>query len=191
MLEAITEGVSNLMGLSLEAHDLHWYHMTARASVAYVLVLALVRLGHKRFLGKGSAFDVILGILLGSVASRAITGNAPFFPTMAACAVLVVLHAIIARLSFRSRWFSLVIEGSPKTLIRDGTLDKEAMRATDLSEDDLLEALRTQGKKDPTEIQLAQLERSGKVSAVAKTPEAKILDVAVEAGVQTIRIRVH
>lgn len=55
MLEAITEGVSNLMGLSLEAHDLHWYHVTARASVAYVLVLALVRLGHKRFLGKGSA----------------------------------------------------------------------------------------------------------------------------------------
>jgi hypothetical protein len=58
MLEVIMEAVSNLMGLSLEAHDLHWYHMVAGASVAYVLVLALVRLGHKRFPGKGSAFDV-------------------------------------------------------------------------------------------------------------------------------------
>src|SRR4051812_37075813 len=124
MFEAFSEGINHIMGLSLEARDLHWYHMVVRASVVYAGVLAFIRLGHKRFLGKGTAFDVILGILFGSVASRAINGSAPFVPTMAACAALVLVHALFARLAFRSRSFSRLIEGDAKLLIRNGELDR-------------------------------------------------------------------
>jgi hypothetical protein len=58
--------------------------MALRAVVVYVVTVIIVRLGKKRFMGKGTAFDVILGIMLGSIVSRAITGNAPFFPALAA-----------------------------------------------------------------------------------------------------------
>jgi hypothetical protein len=57
--------------------------MALRAVVVYVVTVIIVRLGKKRFMGQGTAFDVILGIMLGSIVSRAITGNAPFFPALA------------------------------------------------------------------------------------------------------------
>ena len=57
--------------------------------------LAIVRLGSKRFLSKATAFDVIVGIMLGSVMSRAITASASFFPT------LLVGGMLFARWRFR------------------------------------------------------------------------------------------
>ena len=75
--------------------------MAARAAVIYVAVLAMMRLGHKRFLGKTTAFDVIVGIILGSVASRAINGRAALLPTLGAILVLVALHRLFAHLAFR------------------------------------------------------------------------------------------
>jgi uncharacterized membrane protein YcaP (DUF421 family) len=66
--------------------------MSLRDVIVYVVTIVIVRLGKKRFMGRTTAFDVILGILLGSIVSRAITGNAPFFPALAASAVLVAMH---------------------------------------------------------------------------------------------------
>ena len=45
--------------------------MAMRACIVYVCALAIVRLGDKRFLGKPTAFDAVLGIIFGSVVSRA------------------------------------------------------------------------------------------------------------------------
>ncbi|HEY0336728.1 MAG TPA: hypothetical protein VGC70_05260, partial [Burkholderiales bacterium] len=81
MIDAMFDFIDDLLGLTIDSHELEWHHMAIRAVVVYVVVLAITRSGHKRFLGKGTAFDVIIGILLGSIASRAITGNAAFFPT--------------------------------------------------------------------------------------------------------------
>src|SRR3982751_3123559 len=141
MLETFTAVADELLGLTLEASELHWYHTALRAVVVYVTVLAITRSGHKRFLGKGTAFDVIIGILLGSIASRAITGNAAFFPTLVACAVLVSLHAIFAWSAFRSRPFARAIEGDAVTLIRNGQKVSAALRDSDVTDEDLQEAL--------------------------------------------------
>ena len=52
--------------------------------VIYVAAVLMVRVGEKRFLGKNTVFDVILGIVLGSVVSRAVTGFSPFFTKLVA-----------------------------------------------------------------------------------------------------------
>jgi uncharacterized membrane protein YcaP (DUF421 family) len=118
----------DLLGLDLEAHDLDALQIGLRAFIVYLVVLAVVRLGHKRFLGRSTAFDAILAILLGSVASRAITGNAPFFPTLVACGVLVAVHAVFAMLAFRSHRFGVVVKGKRTALIRAGQLMRDEMR---------------------------------------------------------------
>ena len=46
------------------------WQMALRAVVVYVVGLALVRLGEKRFIGKFSAFDVIMGIMIAALAYR-------------------------------------------------------------------------------------------------------------------------
>src|SRR3954447_3408532 len=66
--------------------------MALRAAVVYLATILIVRMGKKRFMSQASAFDVVLGVMLGSLASRAIAGTAPFLPTLAASAVLVGVH---------------------------------------------------------------------------------------------------
>jgi uncharacterized membrane protein YcaP (DUF421 family) len=46
-------------------------------------------------MGKAPAFDMMLGIMVGSIVSRAITGNAPLVPTLAATATLIALHSVL------------------------------------------------------------------------------------------------
>jgi hypothetical protein len=43
-------------------------------------------------MGEAPAFDMMLGIMVGSIVSRAITGNAPLVPALAATATLIALH---------------------------------------------------------------------------------------------------
>jgi hypothetical protein len=79
------EGLLRLaLGLGAGEEQLNAAQMALRAVVVYVVTVIIVRLGKKRFMGQGTAFDVILGIILGSIVSRAITGNAPFFAALAA-----------------------------------------------------------------------------------------------------------
>jgi len=78
-----------LLGLSLRSQQLNVAQICLRAAVVYLVMIAFVRFGKKRFLGRATAFDAILVIIIGSTAARAITGNAPFFETLAAVFVLV------------------------------------------------------------------------------------------------------
>lgn len=188
-MEEIWAGFVWALGIELPQDDLTIGHMAARAVVVYVTALATARLGDRRFLGKASAFDVILAIILGSVVSRAITGSAPFFPSLVAGFVLVMTHLAFAVTQFHFSRFGKLIKGNPRVVVRDGEILWDAMRASHLSENDLRGALRAQAHVDDlSEVAEARLERSGDVSVVKREREPRAIDVEVEAGVQTVRI---
>lgn len=189
MLEVVQELFEPLLGLGRDAGDITVTQMVLRAIVIYVFTLAGVRLGSKRFLGKATAFDVILGIMIGSVMSRGINGSAGLLPTMAAGALLIGLHAFFAALAYRIDGFGNVVKGNPVLLIDQGELRTEAMRRTSLSENDLAEALRLQGKRpDPSRIERAYLERNGNISVITRDAPPRVVEVAVADGVQTVRV---
>jgi len=54
---------------------------------------------------------VILGFMLGSILSRAITGSSPFFPTLGAALVLVIMHWAFAVAAFRWSRFGTMVKG--------------------------------------------------------------------------------
>jgi uncharacterized membrane protein YcaP (DUF421 family) len=163
--------------------------MALRTVIIYAFTLAIVRLGSKRFLGKASAFDTIVGIMLGSVMSRAINGSAPFFPTLAAGVVLIGMHWLLAVLAFHIDWFGPFVKGNPVLLIKDGEVQERGMLRGGITKQDLTQALRQQTKQsDPKKIKLAYLERDGGISIIPFEHEPRVLDISVEDGVQTIRI---
>ena len=187
MMRQLWEGASAVLGLNAE--DLAAWQMALRAGLVYVAALAMVRLGEKRFLGKNTAFDVILAIVLGSVVSRAITGSTDFFPTLGAGVVLVAMHWLFAFVAFRFSRFGTVIKGSPRTLVLDGRLQWDQMRKSHITEDDLMMALRSQGNVDsPEGVKSARLERSGDLSVIKRDRPPRVIEVRVEAGVQFVRI---
>lgn len=63
-----------------DSNAINWWQMCIRGVLIFCIALLLVRVGDRRIFNKNAAFDIVLSIILGSVLSRAITGNAPFVP---------------------------------------------------------------------------------------------------------------
>lgn len=164
-METVWSGISSALGL--EQDSLSVLQMALRAVVVYVFGLFLVRLGEKRFIGKFSAFDVIMGIMIGSITSRAITTADGFFPILSAALVLIVTHYAFAVLSFRSDRFGDLVKGHTRTLIDGGEIQWDAMRRSHISEKDLMSALRENAQvTEVKQVRVARLERSGNISAI-------------------------
>lgn len=146
-----------------------WGQFAARTVVVFLLGILLVRVADRRFLGRNAGFDVLLAIVLGSVLSRGINGQAPFLPTLGASVLLVFLHRLVGALACRWSAFSKLIKGDAIVLVKDGVRRPDAMRRADISEDDLEENLRVNANiakaKDVAE---ARLERNGLISAVKR-----------------------
>jgi uncharacterized membrane protein YcaP (DUF421 family) len=157
-----------LLGLSARPQALSYFQMGLRAVVVYLAMIAFVRFGKKRFLSRATAFDAILVIIIGSTAARAITGNAPFFETLAAVFVLIAMHWIISLATSGSPALGALFKGSSTVLIRNGRVDRKALRQAHMSDDDLAEDLREEGVDDAGSVKEARLERSGKLSVIRK-----------------------
>lgn len=157
------------LGLSVDAIDLGFGHMAARALVVFVVAVILARMANRRMLGHNAGFDIMLLVVLGSVLSRAINGQAAFFPTLGASAILVGLHHIIATIAFHSHGFSQLVKGRPRTLVRDGKLDRAGMARSNITEHDLEENLRINGGVAGAEdVAEARIERNGSISVVKR-----------------------
>lgn len=194
-MEEITNLARVLLGEGLESKNMGVMQMVLRAVVVYVVTLAVVRVGKKRFMGRATAFDVILGIILGSTVSRVLTGNTPLLPGLGAAAALVALHWVFSAIALRSHGFGWLVKGEAEVLIRNGEVDGSAMRKAHMSERDLAADLRSEGISDPKEVAEGRLERSGSLSVIktkqpgtAKEPQVIYLDV--REGVQRVRIEI-
>jgi uncharacterized membrane protein YcaP (DUF421 family) len=192
MLEAVAREIQAFLGYNRDVGDVNALQMALRTVLIYVVTLVLIRLGSKRFLSQASAFDVIVGIMLGSVMSRAINSSAPLFPTLLAGVVFIGLHWSFAALAFHTHWFGSLVKGSPTLLVKDGELQQEGARRTSISSHDLKQALRLQAQEtDLEKIRLAYLERDGAISIIPNKAEPRVVDVAVADGVQTVRIELR
>lgn len=189
MFEVMYSFINTILGLNREV--LTFTNMAVRAVIVYTMAIVLIRTGRKRFLARPSSFDLVLLLILGSVISRAITGNAPFFQTLGAALMLVLLHTLFAFLTFHSAQFGALIKGYPLVLIKDGQIQWDKMRLTQLTERDLLGALRRNAQVlDPSAVKLAIFERNGEISIIPRKKKPEIIEIKVEEGVKFIRIEI-
>jgi uncharacterized membrane protein YcaP (DUF421 family) len=161
----LKELLTYLLGIGQEELDI--LQMTVRALVVYPLGIAMVHVGDKRFLGGIAAFDFLLAIIIGSILSRAISGSAPFLPSIAASFALVLLHRGFAALGFHWDGFATLVKGTPRELVRDGEIQWSAMKKSSIGEEDLRGAVRRQGRTLSLDhVRAAFLERNGDISVV-------------------------
>jgi uncharacterized membrane protein YcaP (DUF421 family) len=160
--------VDALLGLHLKPDELSFAQIILRAIVVYGAVILFVRFGKQRFLAQATPFDAILLILIGSVASRAVSGTAPFGLTLVAVATLIALHRLFSFISSRWSAFSIIVKGTTTVLIRDGNVDWHALAKSHMSKGDLDEDLRKEGLTESSDVSEARLERDGTVSVIKK-----------------------
>jgi len=160
----------------------------ARAVMMYAFALVAVRIEKNRLIGQNTVFDMVLIILLGSLWSRAVNGSGTLSATLLATVALLAMQSGVLRLTYRSARAGSVLKGKPLPLIKEGNVIEENLRRISLSRHDLGEALRLNANLAHAEqVQEAYFERNGQVGVVPKP--LQIVDIKVEAGVQTVRVR--
>ncbi len=157
------------------------------AALVYVFAIAIVRVGKKRFLGRNTVFDAILGFMLGSTLARAINGGADLGPSVLAGAVLVGMHWIFGLVAQHESKLGHLVKGGHDIIVEDGVLDEQMMRRHHLSHNDLEEAMHVRGHVTAIQdIQVARFERNGQISIVPKRP--KVVTIDVQDGVQKVEL---
>jgi len=143
--------------------------MAVRAFIMFFITLALIRFAGMRIFGKRTAFDNILVIMLGAILARGVVGASPFFSTVAASGVMVVVHKILALLALRYVWVGKIVKGIHRSLYKDGELNTKNMRIAAISKDDLMEGVRMQIHGNSLDgVKEAYIEKNGHVSIIEK-----------------------
>jgi uncharacterized membrane protein YcaP (DUF421 family) len=142
--------------------------MAARATLVFFVSLMFVRIAGLRALGKASAFDHLTALMLGAIMGRSVvSAEQSFFGSLLAALVIMVLHRILARITFASHAAGRFLKGAPVPLVRDGVKLHHNMKRTCITEADIEEEQRSCGKHPSLgRVKEAFLERSGKISVL-------------------------
>jgi uncharacterized membrane protein YcaP (DUF421 family) len=139
----------------------------------YFGIVVLVRVAGKRLAGQTTTFDLVVLIQLAVVLQSALLKDGY---ANAAVFLVTVLTAHRGMAWACGRWPALryLLRGAPRRLVRQGVVLEQALSAEGMSRDELLAGLRKLGFASPEEVELAVLEETGHISAVAlpKPPPA-------------------
>jgi hypothetical protein len=163
--KAIPMSIDDIFGATGQTN---WAQECARAALIFFYGLILVRIAGRRVFGQWTAIDIIVAIVTGSTLSRALTGNADLFGTLAATTLLMALHWTLTHASARSPALSRLLEGPPVRLAEKGNVDRELLRRHAISQASLEQALRGAGIENPAGARLIVLEPSGKISVLKR-----------------------
>jgi uncharacterized membrane protein YcaP (DUF421 family) len=190
-MTTFADAVNTIWGNTTSGESLAAGQVVIRSLVVFLAGLFLIRVGKSRLFSQASSLDVLIGVILGSLLSRAITGSAPFFDTLIACATLVAVHWLFSALAFRFHAWGDLVKGHAHQLVSDGHILWDNMRKSHISEHDLLEELRLGANIDDlSQVQSAFKERSGRVGIVKRPTQLQVLEINVQDGVQTIRVEI-
>jgi uncharacterized membrane protein YcaP (DUF421 family) len=137
--------------------------------LAYLALVALLRVSGKRTLSKMNAFDLVVTVALGStLATILLSTDVALAEGLTALAVLIMMQFVIAWLSVRSQSVSKLVKSEPALLVYQGRLLPDALRRERVVEPEVWAAVRSQGIADLAEVEAVVLETDGTFTVVPK-----------------------
>ena len=141
--------------------------------LAYVVLIASLRISGKRTLAKMNAFDLVVTVALGSLLSSTIVSRTvPLSDGAVALVLLIALQLAVAWASLRSRTVRELVKSAPSLLVRDGTLLEATMRRERVDRDEVLAAIRSKGIVAMSDVGAVVLETDGSFSVLPRNTEA-------------------
>ena len=117
-----------------------------RCIIIYMIVLILFRVMGKRQLGQMQPFELVLTLIIADLATIPMAEvSVPVLHGIIPVFTLVLLHFVLTAFSKLSPKFGYFISGKPVIVINPKGVDYKALKALNLSIDDLFEAIRGQG----------------------------------------------
>src|SRR4051812_12554379 len=121
-------------------------NLALRAAIVYVAILILLRISGKKQIGQMGSGEFVTILLISNAVQNSINGgDNSLVGGLILALVLISLSMGFSWLSYKSRAFEAVFEGSPRLLIHEGRVIEEALRKELLSKAELKVLLRKQG----------------------------------------------
>jgi uncharacterized membrane protein YcaP (DUF421 family) len=140
-----------------------------RASFVYFVMLALFRIFGRTQQARHAGFDLVVLFLVGTALRKTIVADDETLTTGAlALATLFALDWLMSLFTFRSERLSLVVEGRPRQIVKDGEPLERALARSRINVHELREHLREKGTEDLSKVRAAYVERDGKITFVMR-----------------------
>jgi uncharacterized membrane protein YcaP (DUF421 family) len=138
--------------------------------LAYVALVAFVRISGKRTLAKMNAFDWVVTVALGStLATVLLNKDVALAEGALGFAVLIGMQFIVAWSSVRSKMVQKLVKSEPALLYYDGKFLEEAMRRERVVLGEIYAAVRSEGFAGLGDVEAVVLETEGKFSVLARS----------------------
>lgn len=136
-----------------------------RVLFAFLLVFLFLKLSGRRGVRQLSLFELVVILTLGSAAGDvAFYEDVPLLPVAAVFICLLLIYRLTTLAAERSPRLANWLEGSPVTIIRDGSYNMPALRQQNISCDEFFMELRQQGVEHLGQVRLGILEVDGQLS---------------------------
>jgi uncharacterized membrane protein YcaP (DUF421 family) len=136
-----------------------------RATIVYWILLILLRLIGRRAVSQQSPFEFIVIFLLGGMSIQSIVSDdRSLFNAVLGIFAIAVNHFVASFLRERFVGFRKLIEGIPVVVARDGEMDTTLLHGLRMLPEDVMAAARQSGIKHLSQIELAIVERNGRLT---------------------------
>jgi uncharacterized membrane protein YcaP (DUF421 family) len=155
-----------------------------RTVFMYAACLAAVRLVGKRSIGQLAPFDLVVVIIMGSVAAIPIEEKRVRLVDAAlSIGILAGLEFLVGTLNLRFRSLEKLTQGQSTVLVQDGQILEENLKREKITVADLYISLREKDVESVADIQLAVLEPNGRVSVIKKKQKQPVTPETLQATV--------
>jgi uncharacterized membrane protein YcaP (DUF421 family) len=133
-----------------------------RPAIVYLALVVLLRIFGKRELAQLNPFDLVVLLSLSNTVQNAIIGNDNSVSggIIGAFALLAV-NWLVVRALFRSPRLTRMFEGRATVLIRNGQVERNALKRESLTQEELIEVVHRQGFDSIRNVQRCELEPNG------------------------------
>jgi uncharacterized membrane protein YcaP (DUF421 family) len=138
-------------------------------TLAYIGVVASLRISGKRTLSQMDAFDLVVTVAVGSIlATIILDSKVVLLQGLTAVAVLVILQVLAAWLAIKSRTMQKIIKADPELLYYKGQLFENVMKKKRILKEEILHSARANGINSLDEVEAVILEPDGSISFIEK-----------------------
>ena len=145
-----------------------------RPVVVYIALIVLLRIFGKRELAQLNPFDLVVLLSLSNAVQNSIIGddNSITGGVIGACALLAI-NWLVVKAAFRSRRLDFLLEGRATVLIRNGQIDRKALKRESMTREELLSVIHRQGFEGFHHVRKCELEPNGTFYVVPYEPTAE------------------
>ena len=143
--------------------------LVVRTLILYGMVIIAMRIMGKRQLGELQPSELVVAIMISDLASVPMQAiDIPLLSGIIPVLTLIVAEVMMSYLSLKSKNVRKFLSGEPSIVIYDGHINEKELARLRFNINDLLEELRLNSCHDVSDVEVAVVETSGKLSVIPK-----------------------